>query len=44
MKLTLNGPFREVIGLATMVFIVWAIVWDLNKVINIDEWSVGEDR
>ena len=45
MKPTLNGPFREVVGLGsykivTMVFVVCVIIWDPNKAINIREWSI----
>ena len=41
MGLTLNGLFREVVNLELEYCdngILWAIVWDPNKVINIGEW------
>ena len=42
--LTLNGPFREVIGLGSFEYhyngIVWVIVWDPNKASAIGEWSI----
>ena len=44
---TLIGTFREVVGLeswniVTMVLIVWAIVWDPNKILGIVEWLICE--
>ena len=40
----LNGPFREVFGLGSQKInyhgIIWAIICDLNKTIDIGEWSI----
>ena len=33
------GPFREVIDLGGKIS-VWVILWDLNKAIDIGEWSI----
>ena len=34
---TLNGPFREVIGLGSWNMLIG---WDPNKAIDIGEWSI----
>ena len=43
---TLNGPFREMVGLGSENTeyryngIVWAIVWGPNKAVGIGEWAI----
>ena len=42
---TLNGPIKELLGLGRLEYhyngiIIWAIIWDPNKVSDIGEWSI----
>ena len=38
MGLTLNGPFKELEYRYTCI--VWEIIWDSNKAIDIEAWSI----